>query len=192
MATSAVQRAQVLATEIVDVKLIVPRIHRDHRGFFSETYNKADLAGLGVNLDFVQDNHSLSVERGVVRGLHFQIPPFAQDKLVRVIRGSVFDVAVDIRRGSPTFGKHVARVISAAERNQFLVPAGFAHGFCTLEANTEVIYKVTNYYSPEHDRGLLWNDSDLGIPWPITESEAILSDKDRQLPRFSELPAYFR
>lgn len=191
MATSAVQRAEVLATEILDVKLIVPRIHRDQRGFFSETYNRADLAAVRVNLDFVQDNHSLSVERGVVRGLHFQIPPFAQDKLVRVIRGSVFDVAVDIRRGSPTYGKHVARVISAAEWNQFLVPVGFAHGFCTLEANTEVIYKVTNYYSPEHDRGVLWNDPELGIAWPIAEAEAILSDKDRELPKFCNLPAYF-
>ena len=191
MATSAAQRADVLATEIADVKLIVPRIHRDHRGFFSETYNKADLAALGVNLEFVQDNHSLSVERGVVRGLHFQIPPFAQDKLVRAIRGSVFDVAVDIRRGSPTYGKHAARVISAADWNQFLVPAGFAHGFCTLEANTEVIYKVTNYYSPEHDRGVLWNDADLGIAWPVTEGEAILSDKDKKQPRFRDLPQYF-
>ncbi len=133
----------------------MPRIHRDRRGFFPETYNKARLAALGTELDFVQDNHSLSVERGVVRGLHFQIPPFAQDKLARVIRGSVFDVAVDIRQGSPTYGKYVARVIGAADWNQFLVPAGFAHGFCTLETNTEVIYKVTNYYSPEHDRGLL-------------------------------------
>jgi len=192
MATSVVQRTEVVATEIPDVKLIVPRIHRDHRGFFSETYNRADLAALGVNLEFVQDSHSLSVERGVVRGLHFQIPPFAQDKLVRVIRGSVFDVAVDIRGEWPTYGKHVARVISAADWNQLLVPAGFAHGFCTLEANTEVIYKVTNCYSPEHDRGVLWNDTDLGITWPVTESEAILSDKDRQLPRFFELPTYFK
>lgn len=192
MAASAVRSLQVMATEIADVKLIVPRIHRDHRGFFSETYNKAGLAELGANLEFVQDNHSLSVERGVVRGLHFQIPPFAQDKLVRVIRGSVFDVAVDIRRGSPTYGNHVSRVISAADWNQFLVPIGFAHGFCTLEPNTEVIYKVTNYYSPEHDRGMLWNDPDLGIAWPIGDTEAALSEKDRALPRFSDLPAYFK
>jgi dTDP-4-dehydrorhamnose 3,5-epimerase len=191
MVASAGPSLLVMATEIADVKLIVPRIHRDHRGFFSETYNKVQLEALGANREFVQDNHSLSVERGVVRGLHFQIPPFAQDKLVRVIRGSVFDVAADIRRGSPTYGKHVARVISAADWNQFLVPVGFAHGFCTLEANTEVIYKVTNYYSPEHDRGVLWNDPDLGIAWPITEAEAILSEKDRELPRFCELPAYF-
>ncbi len=191
MATSVVQTTEVVPTEIPDVKLIVTRIHRDHRGFFSETYSRADLVALGVNLEFVQDNHSLSVERGVVRGLHFQIPPFAQDKLVRVIRGSVFDVAVDIRRESPTYGKHVARVISTANWNQFLIPAGFAHGFCTLEANTEVIYKVTNYYSPEHDRGLLWNDEDLGIAWPIRENEAILSAKDMKQPRFRDLPHYF-
>jgi dTDP-4-dehydrorhamnose 3,5-epimerase len=131
------------------------------------------------------------VERGVVRGLHFQIPPFAQDKLIRVIRGSIFDVAVDLRRESATYGKHVARVISATNWNQFLVPIGFAHGFCTLEANTEVIYKVTNYYAQEHDRGLMWNDPDLKIAWPIAEGEAILSDKDRKQPRFRDLPHYF-
>jgi dTDP-4-dehydrorhamnose 3,5-epimerase len=192
MTASAVPSLQVMATEIADVKLIVPQIHRDHRGFFSETYNKEGLAALGANLEFVQDNHSLSLQRGVVRGLHFQITPFAQVKLVRVVRGSVFDVAVDIRRGSSTYGKHVARLISADDRNQFLVPVGFAHGFCTLEANTEVIYKVTNYYSLEHDRGMLWNDPDLGIAWPVTEREAILSDKDRELPRFCDLPSYFK
>ena len=192
MATSVAPSFRVTQTEIADVKLIVPRIHRDQRGFFSETYNKAGLTALGTHLEFVQDNHSLSVERGVVRGLHFQVPPFALDKLVRVTRGSVFDVAVDIRRGSPTYGKHVARIISAVDWNQFLVPVGFAHGFCTLEPNTEVIYKVTNYYSPEHDRGVLWNDPDLGIAWPIGDTEAILSEKDRALPRFSDLPAYFK
>jgi dTDP-4-dehydrorhamnose 3,5-epimerase len=192
MAGSTVPSLQVMETEIEAVKLMVPRIHRDHRGFFSETYNKAVLTELGASLAFVQDNYSLSVERGIVRGLHFQIPPFAQDKLVRVIRGSVFDVAVDIRKRSPTYGKHVAQVIGAADWNQLLVPSGFAHGFCTLEANTEVLYKVANYYSSEHDRGVLWNDPDLGIAWPVTESEAILSDRDRGLPRFSELPAYFK
>jgi len=191
MGVKAVQTVEVVATEIADLKMIVPRIHRDHRGFFSETYSKAGLSALEVNLEFVQDNHSLSVGRGVVRGLHFQMAPFAQDKLVRVIRGSIFDVAVDLRRSSKTYGKHVARVISAADWNQFLVPVGFAHGFCTLEANTEVIYKVTNYYAPEHDRGLLWNDPELGIAWPIAEGEAILSEKDRKQPRFRELQNYF-
>lgn len=181
----------VTSTEIEAVKLLRPRIHRDHRGFFSETYNQANLAAVGLGLEFVQDNHSLSVESGVIRGLHFQIPPFAQDKLVRVVRGSILDVAVDLRSNSPTYGKHVAHVISAAEWNQILVPIGFAHGFCTLERNTEVIYKVTNYYSPEHDRGLLWNDPDLGIAWPIRGAQAILSDKDMKHPRLSQLPVYF-
>jgi dTDP-4-dehydrorhamnose 3,5-epimerase len=191
MGATPVKTIEVVATEISDLKLIVPRIQRDHRGYFSETYSKAGFSALGVNLEFVQDNHSLSVERGVVRGLHFQIPPFAQDKLIRVIRGSIFDVAVDLRRESATYGKHVARVISATNWNQFLVPIGFAHGFCTLEANTEVIYKVTNYYAQEHDRGLMWNDPDLKIAWPIAEGEAILSDKDRKQPRFRDLPHYF-
>ena len=191
MGLRAVPSAEVSATEIADVKMIVPRIYRDHRGFFSETYNKAELQTLGAKLEFVQDSHSLSMKRGVVRGLHFQIPPFAQDKLVRVTRGAIFDVAVDLRRGSPTYGKHVARVISATDWNQILVPIGFAHGFCTLVPYTEVIYKVTNYYSPEHDRGLLWNDPDLEIAWPIQEEESILSDKDRHHPRLSQLPAHF-
>jgi len=191
MGAAPVKTIEVVAIEISDLKLIVPRIQRDHRGYFSETYSKAGFSALGVNLEFVQDNHSLSVERGVVRGLHFQIPPFAQDKLIRVIRGSIFDVAVDLRRESATYGKHVARVISATNWNQFLVPIGFAHGFCTLEANTEVIYKVTNYYAQEHDRGLMWNDPDLKIAWPIAEGEAILSDKDRKQPRFRDLPHYF-
>jgi dTDP-4-dehydrorhamnose 3,5-epimerase len=191
MIKSGIQSVEVSPTEIEAVRLILPRIHRDHRGFFSETYNRSGLATSGIDLEFVQDNHSLSVERGVVRGLHFQIPPYAQDKLVRVVRGSIFDIAVDLRQGSPTYGRHAARVISAADWNQILIPIGFAHGFCTLEPNTEVIYKVTNYYSPEHDRGLLWNDPELGIAWPLAETEAILSDKDKKQPRFCELPRYF-
>lgn len=182
---------EVLSLEIPDVKIIKPRKLGDHRGFFSETYNKQALAKAGVQLDFVQDNHSLSVEKGVIRGLHFQTPPFAQDKLVRVVRGAILDVALDLRKGSPTFGRHVSAVISAAEWNQILVPIGFAHGFCTLEPNTEVIYKVTNYYSPEHDRGLLWNDPQLGIKWPIDATAAVLSDKDRQQPLFSDLKFFF-
>ncbi len=177
----------VIETSIPDVKLIAPLKHGDHRGFFSETYNKAALAEAGIELDFVQDNHSLSADRGTVRGLHFQTPPYAQDKLVRVVKGAIFDVAVDLRKGSPTLGQHVSTVISAGEWNQILVPIGFAHGFCTLEPNTEVIYKVTDIYAPAHDRGCLWNDPDLGIDWPIGEHEAVLSEKDRQQPRFAEL-----
>ena len=181
----------VVSLAIPDVKVLRPKKFGDHRGFFSETYNKRSLRAAGLELDFVQDNHSLSVERGVIRGLHFQTAPFAQDKLVRVVRGRILDVAVDLRRGSPTFGQHVTAEISAAEWNQILVPIGFAHGLLTLEPDTEVLYKVTNYYSPEHDKGLLWNDPALGIAWPIAANEAILSDKDRKQPRLADLPAYF-
>ena len=146
----------------------------------------------GIDAAFVQENHSLSVDRGVVRGLHFQSPPAGQAKLVRVGAGSILDVAVDIRRGSPSYGRHVAVVLSAAEGNQLFVPEGFAHGFCTLEPNTEVIYKVNRYYSREHDLGLAWNDPELGIAWPVSEGDALLSDKDRRQPALAELPAYFR
>ncbi len=182
---------KVVETRIPDVKIVTPIKHGDHRGFFSETHNKRALAKAGIHLDFVQDNHTHSPHKGTIRGLHFQTPPFAQAKLVRVVRGAIFDVAVDLRQGSLTFAKHVTAVISAQEWNQILVPIGFAHGFCTLEPNTEVIYKVTNYYSASHDKGLLWNDPDLGIDWPVAEEEAILSDKDIRLPRLGELPGYF-
>ena len=177
--------------DISAVRVLTPKKHGDHRGFFSEVYNKKALAEAGVAIDFVQDNHSLSAEKGVVRGLHFQVPPFAQDKLVRVVRGSVFDVAVDLRRGSPTYGQHVSVVLSAEAWNQILVPIGFAHGFMTLEPDTEVIYKVSNYYAPDHDKGLLWNDPALGIGWPVAEDEAILSAKDKVQPRIADLPPYF-
>jgi dTDP-4-dehydrorhamnose 3,5-epimerase len=179
-------------TALPCVKFILPRKHGDHRGFFSEVYNRQALEASGICMEFVQDNHSLSAERGVVRGLHFQVPPFAQDKLVRVVHGSVFDVAVDLRQGSPTYGQHVSVVLSSKEWNQILVPIGFAHGLVTLEPDTEVLYKVSNYYSPEHDRGLLWNDPTLGIEWPIAEEEAILSVKDKAQPRLAELPTYFQ
>lgn len=182
---------EINPTEIPEVKIIKPRKFEDARGFFSETYNRRSFAEAGIDLDFVQDNHSLSIEKGVVRGLHFQIPPFAQDKLIRVVHGSVFDVAVDLRRGSPRFGKHAAVTLSAANWNQLFVPKGFAHGFCTLEPNTEVIYKVTQYYSAENDKGVHWGDPELGIPWPILAEEAILSDKDRGLPRLAALDDFF-
>ena len=182
---------EIIETAIPAVKVLRPKKLGDHRGFFSETYNKKTLAALGIHLEFVQDNQSLSAEKGTIRGLHFQTPPFAQDKLVRVVQGSILDVAVDLRKNSPTFGKHVSVVISAKEWNQILVPIGFAHGICTLEPNTELIYKVSNYYSPEHDKGLLWNDPALGIHWPVQESEAILSDKDKKQPRLSELKELF-
>lgn len=165
---------------------IVPRKFGDDRGFFSETYNAQSFADAGIDLNFVQDNHSCSVARGVVRGLHYQLPPFAQDKLVRVTRGAILDVAVDIRESSPTFGKWVALEVSAEKWNQILVPKGFAHGFMTLVENTEVIYKVTNYYSPEHDRSIRFDDPAIGIDWPIPASEVQLSDKDRKAPLLAD------
>jgi dTDP-4-dehydrorhamnose 3,5-epimerase len=178
-------------TALAGVKIIAPKKHGDHRGFFSETYNRKTLAAAGVDLEFVQDNQSLSAQTGTLRGLHFQIPPFAQDKLVRVVRGAVLDVTVDLRKRSATYGRHVAVTLSAENWRQLLIPIGFAHGFCTLEPDTEVIYKVTNYYSAEHDRGLAWDDSALGIAWPVAAERAILSEKDRRNPLLRDLPAHF-
>jgi dTDP-4-dehydrorhamnose 3,5-epimerase len=182
---------EIRATDIGDVKLITALKVGDGRGFFSEVYRRDEFEAAGLFLDFVQDNHSLSERMGTVRGLHFQTPPFAQDKLVRVVRGRILDVAVDIRRSSPTFGRHVVAELSAENWRQLLIPKGFAHGFCTLEPHTEVLYKVTNYYSRECDRGILWNDPDLGIRWPIDEQAALLSEADRVRPRLGEIPAIF-
>jgi dTDP-4-dehydrorhamnose 3,5-epimerase len=182
---------QVLATAIPDVKEVKPARRFDPRGFFSEIFREDLLRQHGIASPFVQENLSLSADRGVVRGLHFQIPPQAQAKLVRVAAGSIFDVAVDIRHGSPTYGHHVGVMLSAAEGNQLYIPEGFAHGFCTLEPNTEVVYKVNRYYSPEHDRGLRWDDPALAIAWPVEEEKALLSDKDRRQPMFAELPRHF-
>jgi dTDP-4-dehydrorhamnose 3,5-epimerase len=173
---------QVIPTEIPDVKILVPKQFKDHRGFFSEVYSTKLLKDAGVDAAFVQDNHSLSVEKGVLRGLHYQVAPMAQAKLIRVVRGAVLDVAVDVRRGSPTFGKHVTAVLSAENWRQAYVPVGFAHGFVTLEPNTEVLYKVSTFYSPQHERGVRWNDPALGIDWGIREDEAVLSDRDRRHP----------
>ena len=170
---------------IPDVKVLIPRKFGDGRGFLSEVYSARTLAEAGIDIEFVQDNHSFAACRGTVRGLHFQSPPHAQDKLVRVVKGSVFDVAVDLRRGSATYGRHVSGVLSDGAWNQILVPVGFAHGFMTLEPGTEVVYKVSDYYAPDHDKGLRWNDPTLGIRWPLSEDEAVLSDKDRQQPGFS-------
>lgn len=172
---------------IPDVVLITPKNFRDERGFFSETWNEQTLLAAGFDFRFVQDNHALSRAKGTVRGLHFQTPPKAQDKLIRCTRGAVFDVAVDIRRSSPTFGQHVAAVLSAENWSQLLVPKGFAHGYATLEPDTEIVYKVTDYYSPAHDKGLAWDDPALAIAWGFTRANAVLSDKDRMQPRLSEL-----
>jgi len=184
---------QVEATDIPAVKLIIPRRFGDHRGFFSETYNKRILAEAGIALDFIQDNHSLSAQPGTLRGLHFQTPPAAQDKLVRVIKGAIWDVAVDLRSGSPTYGHWVGAELSAENWTQILIPVGFAHGFVTLLPDTEVEYKVTAFYAPDHDKGLAWDDPDLAIDWPLPAGvdRPILSDKDTRQPRLADLPAVF-
>jgi dTDP-4-dehydrorhamnose 3,5-epimerase len=182
---------QTQALAIPEVRLLTPKKFGDDRGFFSETWSRKTLAAHGIVADFVQDNQSLSRSKGVLRGLHFQSPPFAQDKLVRVLRGSIFDVAVDIRRGSPTFGRHVGAIVSAANWAQFWVPKGFAHGFVTLETDTEVAYKVTADYAPEHERGLAWDDPALGIMWPVPVAVDLLAAKDRNNPRLKDLPEYF-
>ncbi|MEI9404190.1 dTDP-4-dehydrorhamnose 3,5-epimerase [Mesorhizobium argentiipisi] len=173
---------EVRALGLDGVLEILPKRHGDARGFFSETWNAERFAEAGIDLDFVQDNHSYSAAAGVLRGLHYQLPPRAQDKLLRVIRGSVLDVAVDIRRSSPTFGQWEALEISADKGNQVLVPKGFAHGFVTLVPNTEVLYKVTDTYSPGHDRSIRFDDPAIGIKWPEIAGGFQLSDKDRNAP----------
>src|SRR5579871_2304660 len=182
---------EVIPTAIPDVKVLLPRTFGDGRGNFTETYNAARFAEHGITLQFVQDNQSWSAPAGTIRGLHFQSRPKAQDKLVRVLRGRILDVAVDLRRASPTYGKWVAEELSAQNRKQLLVPVGFAHGFCTLEPDTEVVYKVTDFYSPANDFGIAWDDPDLAITWPVTKDDAVLSEKDTRQPAFRSLPAFF-
>ncbi|WP_421698507.1 dTDP-4-dehydrorhamnose 3,5-epimerase [Ancylobacter sp.] len=167
---------------IADVVLVQPVRHGDARGYFCETYKKPQFDAFGLDIAFVQDNESLSREVGVVRGLHFQTPPMAQAKLVRAVRGAIFDVAVDIRKGSPSYGRWVAATLTAEKGEQLLVPHGFAHGFCTLEPDTIVAYKVDAPYSPPHDAGIRWDDPDLAIDWPLAAGAAILSGKDRVAP----------
>jgi dTDP-4-dehydrorhamnose 3,5-epimerase len=176
---------------VQDVLLIAPQRFADRRGFFSEVFSQRALADIGLDAAFVQDNHSLSVERGTVRGLHFQQPPHAQGKLVRVSRGKILDVAVDLRRGSPTYGHHVAVELSAENWLQLWIPEGFAHGFCTMEPNTEVMYKTTDYYSPRDDSGIAWDDPELAVDWPVACADALVSDKDAALPRLAERPSPF-
>lgn len=170
--------------------VITPKKFGDERGFFSEVYNAKSLQEAGFTREFVQDNQSLSAEQGVIRGLHFQTPPYAQDKLVRVLRGSILDIAVDLRPNSATYGKHFGIELSADNWKQLLVPIGFAHAFCTLEPNTEVAYKVSDYYAPDHDAGLRYDDPDLAIDWPLT-GNAILSQKDQELPAFKNFRSPF-
>lgn len=182
----------VEALRIADVKLITPPRFRDARGFFSETWNQTRFAEAGIPGPFIQDNHAVSNGIGVLRGLHCQVGPNAQGKLVRCIKGAIYDVAVDVRHGSPTFGQYVGAEISAENWTQIWVPVGFLHGYCTLTEDTEVIYKVTGAYDKAAERGAIWNDPDIGIKWPVAADRVILSDKDKVLPRLKELAELFR
>ncbi len=175
---------KVEALEIPDVKLVTPARFGDQRGYFCETYNAQRFRAAGIDADFVQDNHSYSAFAGTVRGLHYQAPPFAQAKLVRVLRGAILDVAVDVRAGSPTYGKWVKAELSAENGVQIFVPRGFLHGFITRAPDTEIAYKVDNYYSKECDGSVRWDDPDLAIDWGADAVQATLSDKDLSAPAF--------
>ena len=177
---------------IPEVKLITPQRFGDARGFFSETWQQQRFAEVGIAGPFIQDNHAMSTEIGVLRGLHCQIGANAQGKLVRCVRGAIFDVAVDARMGSASFGRHVGAEISAENGTQIWVPVGFLHAYCTLTVEAEVIYKVTGAYDRAAERGVIWNDPDIAIEWPIDRHRVILSDKDKVLPRLRDLPALFR
>ena len=183
---------KVESLSVPDVKLLTPARFTDDRGFFSETWKQSRFIEAGIPGPFVQDNHATSRDIGVVRGLHLQIGATAQGKLVRVTRGAIWDVAIDVRHGSPTFGQYAAATISAENWQQIWVPVGFLHGYCTLEPDTEVIYKVTAEYDRPAERGVLWNDPDLALPWPVSPDAALLSDKDKVLPRLRDCPVWFR
>lgn len=176
---------------IPEVVLIKTPRHGDARGFFSETFQVERFTAAGIAGPFMQDNHAYTAAAGTVRGLHLQISPAAQGKLVRVPHGAIWDVAVDVRHGSPTYGRYAAARLSADNWHQLWIPPGFLHGYCTLEPHTDVIYKTTSVYAPEWERGVLWNDSSLAIPWPIDPGAALISDKDRALPLLASCPAWF-
>lgn len=171
---------KIIDTKLEDVKIIEPKVFHDNRGFFMESFNQKRFEEHGLSYDFIQDNHSLSLDKNIIRGLHYQLYPYDQTKLVRVITGAIFDVAVDIRQGSPTFGEWVGVTLTAKNHQMLLVPKGFAHGFCTLTSDTHIQYKVDNYYSVENDKGIFWDDPEFAIDWPT--SEPILSDKDANQP----------
>ncbi|MGM0660511.1 MAG: dTDP-4-dehydrorhamnose 3,5-epimerase [Pseudomonadota bacterium] len=182
---------QVLTTELPDVMIIEPPRFGDSRGFFSESWNRRRMAEAGIDIDFVQDNHSMSYQPGTLRGLHFQTPPHAQAKLVRCGRGRLYDVAVDIRQGSPTYGAWTGTELSFENGRQLLVPKGFLHGFVTRDPDTEIIYKCSDYYAPDCDAGVRFDDPDIGIDWDL-DADPVLSEKDAAAPRLRDLPAYFQ
>ncbi len=179
----------VLKTKLEGILLLEPLVFCDYRGFFMESYNEKTFKEIGIENINIQDNHSLSIEAGVIRGLHYQLNPKAQSKLIRVLTGAIYDVVVDIRQNSSTFGEWEGIILSEYNKRQLLVPKGFAHGFCTLVPNTQVIYKVDEYYSFEHERGIAWNDPTLGIMWPT--SNPILSEKDSNLPMLRDTEMNF-
>lgn len=180
----------IIKTEIEDVLIIEPKVFGDHRGWFTETYSKEKFKELGIDIDFIQDNHSLSAQEGTLRGLHFQLNPRAQTKLVRCTKGKILDVAVDIREGSPTYKKWVAVELTEENKKQLLVPKGFAHGFIALTDNVEVQYKVDEYYSPENDRSIRFDDPEINVDWGV--ESPILSEKDLNAPMLSESDANFK
>ncbi len=182
---------EIIATAIPEVSILVPARRRDERGVFAETWNARDLAAAGIGAAFVQDNHICSPRPGTLRGLHFQAPPHAQGKLVRVLRGAIFDVALDLRAGAPTFGRHVTAHLSRDNWRQIWIPAGFAHGYCTLEPDTEVLYKVTEYWAPESAAGIRWDDPALAIAWPLPAAALTIAAADRAWPSLADLPPFF-
>lgn len=182
-------KLRVIQTKLQDVKLLEPRVFKDKRGFFMESYSKQDFQEIGIDMDFIQDNHSLSNEAGVLRGLHFQKGEWAQSKLIRVVTGAVYDVIVDLRKGSPTYGQWEGFILSEHNQRQLLVPKGFAHGFLTLTPQVNFLYKCDGYYSPEADGGIHFASKELDILWPISLDETIISDKDRELPDFTAFEA---
>jgi dTDP-4-dehydrorhamnose 3,5-epimerase len=185
-------KLEITPLTVSDVLLVRSKRFQDDRGYFAETYVQRDFCNAGIHNAFMQDNQSRSASAGTIRGLHFQSAPYSQAKLVRVLRGAILDVAVDLRRSSATYGKHIAVELSEDNGDQLFIPAGFAHGFCTLQPDTEVAYKVDSPYSAANDHGLNWADPELAISWPVKNGDAILSDKDRVHPTLATLPAYFQ
>jgi dTDP-4-dehydrorhamnose 3,5-epimerase len=175
---------EFVKTNFEGVYILCPLVHEDGRGFFLESFSAREMSAYKLPTNFVQDNHAYSKEAGILRGLHFQKPPMAQSKLVRVVRGKVFDVIVDLRKNSKTFGRWFGIELSSENKKMLFIPKGFAHGYCTLSPDTEFLYKVDEYYSPSHDCGILWNDPFIGINWPI--KNPILSEKDKRLPLLKE------
>jgi dTDP-4-dehydrorhamnose 3,5-epimerase len=189
--SDSIEGLEMKPLEIPEIRVFRAKRREDARGYVVPTYSKAYFASLGIRTDFVHENHCFSHRRGTIRGFHYQLPPYGQAKLIRVTHGRMLDVNVDLRKGSPTFGRHVKAELAPDNWNQILVPVGFAHCYCTLEDDSEVIFKLGCQFAPRHAVGLAWNDPDLGIEWPVSESDAIVLERDRNRPRFSQLTEFF-